>query len=576
MSAVESVRWSADGGAVDIIDQRLLPGPARAARAAHRGRGVRRDRDARRARRAGDRRRGSDGARRRARAARRRRARRVSRRASTSSASASRACGPPRSTWRGPSVACWRVAQRDGRRRARRSSPRCATRRRAFSTRTARCAAASASTGCRLLGDGARVLTHCNAGALATGGDRHGARAGVRRRRARTSRRRVRRRDAAAAAGKPPHRVGACRRPASTSRCSPTAWRRRSCATERSTSCSSARIASPRTATSRTRSAPIRSRSRRAITACRSTSRRRGAPSIPRRRPDDEIVIEHAPRDELRRGFASPVAPRDVAVYNPAFDVTPAELVTAFVTDRGVIRPPYRFEHARHAGSVAGVGNEDVPPPSRALPSLADRARRSTARASPPAAAAATRRRSCRSSRTRARRARCSSARRRARSRPPAASRSPAAPGARSSAGWSAPGSTSRPRATCSTSRRSPAAIRGRIRPAEATACRRRPSVRDAPTGWTTSSASSGRRWSSPSVGWRSTASSARSRSTRSIGREHEIEARGGRADRDPAAASERREQLGASAGEPRPARARPRPPRRAARDGRGGARSVA
>jgi methylthioribose-1-phosphate isomerase len=30
-------------------------------------------------------------------------------------------------------------------------------------------------------------------------------------------------------------------------------------------------------------------------------------------------------------------------VYNPAFDVTPAELITAIVTERGVFRPPYAF-----------------------------------------------------------------------------------------------------------------------------------------------------------------------------------------------------------------------------------------
>ena len=32
-------------------------------------------------------------------------------------------------------------------------------------------------------------------------------------------------------------------------------------------------------------------------------------------------------------------APDDVSVYNPAFDVTPAELITAIVTERGVIAP---------------------------------------------------------------------------------------------------------------------------------------------------------------------------------------------------------------------------------------------
>ena len=66
------------------------------------------------------------------------------------------------------------------------------------------------------------------------------------------------------------------------------------------------------------------------------------------------IEIEHRAADELGLGFASPVSPRDAAVYNPAFDVTPASLVTAFVTDRGIVRPPYRFDLERHAGASAG------------------------------------------------------------------------------------------------------------------------------------------------------------------------------------------------------------------------------
>jgi len=68
----------------------------------------------------------------------------------------------------------------------------------------------------------------------------------------------------------------------------------------------------------------------------------------------DAIAIEHRAADELARGFAADVVPDEVAVYNPAFDVTPAELVTAFITDRGIIRPPYRFEHAGHAESGQG------------------------------------------------------------------------------------------------------------------------------------------------------------------------------------------------------------------------------
>jgi methylthioribose-1-phosphate isomerase len=55
------------------------------------------------------------------------------------------------------------------------------------------------------------------------------------------------------------------------------------------------------------------------------------------------IVIEQRAADEVRRSFGQLTAPEDVAVYNPAFDVTPASLVTAFVTDRGIVEPPYDF-----------------------------------------------------------------------------------------------------------------------------------------------------------------------------------------------------------------------------------------
>ncbi|UCF30763.1 MAG: S-methyl-5-thioribose-1-phosphate isomerase [bacterium] len=53
------------------------------------------------------------------------------------------------------------------------------------------------------------------------------------------------------------------------------------------------------------------------------------------------IPIEERERDEVI-GFRSEVwAPEQVRVYNPAFDVTPAELVTAIVTERGIVRPPF-------------------------------------------------------------------------------------------------------------------------------------------------------------------------------------------------------------------------------------------
>ena len=57
----------------------------------------------------------------------------------------------------------------------------------------------------------------------------------------------------------------------------------------------------------------------------------------------DAIVIEQRAADEVRRGFGVLTAPEDAAVYNPAFDVTPAALISGFVTDRGIVRAPYDF-----------------------------------------------------------------------------------------------------------------------------------------------------------------------------------------------------------------------------------------
>ena len=52
-----------------------------------------------------------------------------------------------------------------------------------------------------------------------------------------------------------------------------------------------------------------------------------------------EIPIEQRDGEEVRRVRRTAVAPAAVAVYNPAFDVTPPELVTAIVSERGVARP---------------------------------------------------------------------------------------------------------------------------------------------------------------------------------------------------------------------------------------------
>ncbi len=56
----------------------------------------------------------------------------------------------------------------------------------------------------------------------------------------------------------------------------------------------------------------------------------------------DDIKIEQRHADEVTdMWYTQRMAPDGVSVYNPAFDVTDAELITAFVTERGVIYPPY-------------------------------------------------------------------------------------------------------------------------------------------------------------------------------------------------------------------------------------------
>ena len=56
----------------------------------------------------------------------------------------------------------------------------------------------------------------------------------------------------------------------------------------------------------------------------------------------DEIPIEQRDPREITHGFGCQTAPEGIDVYNPAFDVTPAELVGAIICERGVIRPVTR------------------------------------------------------------------------------------------------------------------------------------------------------------------------------------------------------------------------------------------
>jgi len=61
------------------------------------------------------------------------------------------------------------------------------------------------------------------------------------------------------------------------------------------------------------------------------------------------IVVEERNPDEVLCLGGTRLAPAGVTAWNPAFDVTPARLVTAFITEKGVLRPPY-------AASLAVLG----------------------------------------------------------------------------------------------------------------------------------------------------------------------------------------------------------------------------
>ncbi len=84
----------------------------------------------------------------------------------------------------------------------------------------------------------------------------------------------------------------------------------------------------------------------------------------------DAIPIEERAPEEVTTVAGVRVAPAGVAVHNPAFDVTPHALVTAIVTEAGVIRPPYGAGLRRAAAAeAAGAG------PPRRTPHAAGRRR---------------------------------------------------------------------------------------------------------------------------------------------------------------------------------------------------------
>lgn len=70
------------------------------------------------------------------------------------------------------------------------------------------------------------------------------------------------------------------------------------------------------------------------------------------------IEIEHRTQAEISQGFGTTTVPADVACYNPAFDVTPADCIEAFITDRGLVRPVTREKIAEFFANRACNGGK--------------------------------------------------------------------------------------------------------------------------------------------------------------------------------------------------------------------------
>jgi methylthioribose-1-phosphate isomerase len=71
----------------------------------------------------------------------------------------------------------------------------------------------------------------------------------------------------------------------------------------------------------------------------------------PRAADGDRIAIEERSADELRNLAGVRLAPGEAGAWNPAFDVTPAALISGFITDAGVLRPPFAESISRVLGA---------------------------------------------------------------------------------------------------------------------------------------------------------------------------------------------------------------------------------
>jgi len=65
-----------------------------------------------------------------------------------------------------------------------------------------------------------------------------------------------------------------------------------------------------------------------------------------------EIPIEQRSPEEVTALCGRRIAPHGIKVYNPAFDVTPHELIKAIITEKGIIKSPYKVNIKKILGCM--------------------------------------------------------------------------------------------------------------------------------------------------------------------------------------------------------------------------------
>ena len=65
--------------------------------------------------------------------------------------------------------------------------------------------------------------------------------------------------------------------------------------------------------------------------------------TIDKQCPDGQSIVieERAPEEVSEMWYSHRMAPRDVRIFNPAFDVTPHDLISAIITEKGIAYPPF-------------------------------------------------------------------------------------------------------------------------------------------------------------------------------------------------------------------------------------------